>query len=426
MEQLYKNTISEYLEELGRELDITPKEHKGIVDSYNAVGDWLSKDSSSLAKFRPKIVPQGSFMLGTIVRPINDEDDIDIDLVCKLEKKPTSWTQKDLKKTVGDRLKDHETYNRMLFDYKDGEYYTNGGRRCWTLKYSDQVGYHMDILPAFSDEDLVFLMERHFSTSDLNPTELQRAAIRITDTDNKNYDTDTDIENWNKSNPFGFAKWFFAKATVRGKRMFASLNESVDPVRAYEEKKLPLQRVVQLLKRHRDIMFNQDKYNSDNRPISIIITTLAARAYDQSENLIDAYTNIVKRMRNFITEQPNPVTGTMEKWVVNPVNPEENFADKWSEVPQKEEYFYMWLDKLETDLAQLADNIGKGQDRLFESFSNMYGNNVSTRVFSAIANNKRILRESGNLGMATGSGLLGTTGTKVKDHGFRGNISNGK
>jgi hypothetical protein len=46
--------------------------------------------------------------------------------------------------------------------------------------------------------------------------------------------------------------------------------------------KTPLQRAVQLLKRHRDVYFAGDY---ENRPISIIITTLAAHAYKNQENV---------------------------------------------------------------------------------------------------------------------------------------------
>lgn len=421
MEQKYKMEINDYLEELGKELDITKTEHENIVKSYEAVGDWLSKESSSLAKYSPKILPQGSFMLGTIVRPVNEDDDIDIDLVCKLEKKPISWTQKDLKKEVGERLKSNADYNRMIYDFKNGENYNYGGRRCWTLKYSDQVGYHMDILPALSDEDLIFLMERNFSFSeDFDIEEVKKLAIRITDMEKDNYDIDTNVENWHKSNPFGYAIWFFDKAVTSTRKMFY-LNESVDPVRAFENKKLPLQRVVQLLKRHRDIMFSSDKFESDDKPISVIITTLAAKAYDNSENVIDAYTNIVRKMRNYISDI-NPITGKIEKWVQNPVNNLENYADKWSEVKQKEDYFYLWLDKLEEDLDRLSKTLGKGQDMLFESFSDMYGNNVSKKTFSNIGERKRLSRENGNLFMATGTGLLGSSGVEVKKHGFEGNL----
>jgi hypothetical protein len=36
-------------------------------------------------------------------------------------------------------------------------------------------------------------------------------------------------------------------------------------------------------------------------------------------------------------------------WVANPVNPDENFADKWAAEPQKRTNFYMWLDQAQRD-----------------------------------------------------------------------------
>lgn len=422
MERFYKTEISEYLEELGEELDINQKEHEGIVKSYEAVGNWLSKDDSSLTPYNPKILPQGSFMLGTIVKPINPADDIDIDLVCKLERKPIAWTQRDLKIKIGNQLKSNSTYDRMLGDHNNGENYDEGGRRCWTLKYSDGAGYHMDILPSFSSESLTYLMEKTFSMdSVLNERELEVLAIRITDTEKENYKTDNNIENWHKSNPFGYAQWFLQKALISKRKMF-SLNESIDPVRKYEREKLPLQRVVQLLKRHRDIMFSSDEFESENRPISVIINTLAARAYDKSENLIDAYSGIVQRMRNFIEERLNPVTGQYEKWVVNPINRVENFADKWSDVKQKEEYFYLWLDKLEEDLGKLNNSNGKGLQYLNESLSKMYGREVTTRVFVNHGKKNVDLRGEGQLKMAVGTGMLGSVGVKVQKHNFEGDF----
>jgi len=422
MEQIYKTEISEYLEELGKELDITQKEHEEIVKSYQAVGNWLSKDDSSLTPYNPKILPQGSFMLGTIVKPINPADDIDIDLVCKLEKKPNAWTQRDLKIRVGDQLKSNSTYDRMLWEHKDGENYDEGGRRCWTLKYADVAGYHMDILPSFSSEGLTYLMEKTFSgDSELNEHDLQALAIRITDTEKENYSTDNNIENWHKSNPFGYAQWFLQKALISKRRMF-SLNESIDPVREYEKEKLPLQRVVQLLKRHRDIMFSSDEFDCENRPISVIITTLATLAYDRSENLIDAYSGIVARMRSYIEDRFNPETGQYEKWVANPINKVENFADKWIDVKQKEEYFYLWLDRLEEDLEKINYSKGRGLQYLNESLSKMYGKEVTTRVFVNSGKKKMDLREQGHLKMAGGIGILGEVGTKVQQHNFEGDF----
>lgn len=193
-------------------------------------------------------------------------------------------------------------------------------------------------------------------------------------------------------------------------------------MKPYQKEKMPLQRVIQLLKRHRDIMFCSDELDSENRPISIIITTLAARAYDRSENIVDAYVNIVSTMRGFIETKLNRKTGRYERWVSNPVNDEENFADKWSDVPQKEEYFYKWLDKLEEDLETIKYSQGVGLQRLNESFSAQYGDKVVNKAFADYGENNRVLRESGLRKMAGRTGLLGSVGTSIPNHNFEGNL----
>ncbi len=99
-----KKQFSEIFEELSNNLDISETQHNNAVKSYQAVGNWLAQEDSILAKYKPQILTQGSFLLGTVIQPINDTDDIDIDLVCELTGKNADWSQKDLKRIVGERL----------------------------------------------------------------------------------------------------------------------------------------------------------------------------------------------------------------------------------------------------------------------------------------------------------------------------------
>lgn len=82
-----KKQFSEILEELGKTLDITETQHNAAVNSYEFVGNWLADSNSLLAPYKPEILPQGSFMLGTMIQPVNENDELDIDLVCRLEGK---------------------------------------------------------------------------------------------------------------------------------------------------------------------------------------------------------------------------------------------------------------------------------------------------------------------------------------------------
>ena len=275
---------------LSESLDITETQYEAAVRSYRAVGDWLAKADSVLVSYNPIIRAQGSFMLGTMIRPLNEQDDLDIDLVCELTGKGASWTQYDLKHKVGNRLKDHETYKRML----DEE-----GRRCWTLKYAQESNYHMDILPCLVAKDYKTVMERSFSASLGAIRELDNLAIRITDKESANYRYDPSPENWMKSNPFGYGIWFIQRATAGDRQKMMLLAESVRAVPKYQSNKTPLQRAVQILKRHRDIMFAGD----EDKPVSIIITTLAAKAYQGEGSITEALQTILIHMDKYILNE---------------------------------------------------------------------------------------------------------------------------
>ena len=148
--------ISVLLNEIGKALDVTKTEYEQITTSYKAVGNYLAEDPCPLKAYSPQIRPQGSFLLGTAVRPVSEDADLDIDLVCELTKKPFYWTQYFTKNAVGDRLKESDRYRNML----DKE-----GKRCWTLKYADGK-YHMDVLPCVVNEGYVTALERMLASSD--------------------------------------------------------------------------------------------------------------------------------------------------------------------------------------------------------------------------------------------------------------------
>ena len=94
--------------------------------------------------------------------------------------------------------------------------------------------------------------------------------------------------------------------------------------------------------------------NSDPKPISIIITTLAAAAYRGENDLEGAMQGILKGMGALVRETTPRVA--------NPVNPEEDFADKWP-TPEGlklglEENFWAWLKRARSDFDALraSDN----------------------------------------------------------------------
>jgi len=161
--------------------------------------------------------------------------------------------------------------------------------------------------------------------------------------------TDTELRLWQFSNPIDYAEWFkeqmkvvlMEKRAAYAKRYHMSIEE----VPEYEVK-TPLQRVVQILKRHRDIYFQNDLCN---RPVSIIITTLAAKAYQNQTDLYDALVSVATRMHEYIEKRDDG-----KWWVQNPVDEGENFADKWNEYSERRKAFFGWLEQVRDDFVSIG------------------------------------------------------------------------
>jgi len=165
------------------------------------------------------------------VRPFDTKCDYDTDLVCVLERKKESVTQADLKDMLGNRIRENAEYAKVL----------SPSRRCWNLSFPKQ--FHMDVLPSIPNTDQV-------------PN-----GILL---------TDTELLHWQKSNPIDYADWFYDSMRPQVVEFRESLAKSmslnIEDVPEWQGK-TPLQRAVQILKRHRDVRFQKDP---ENRPVSII------------------------------------------------------------------------------------------------------------------------------------------------------------
>lgn len=374
---------------LGETLDITATQYNALVQSYNAVGKFL-QDDPELGSYDPLVSPQGSLRLGTIIQPVNEGDDMDVDLVFRLNDKNPVWTQQTLKDKVGARLKNSPRYSKML----DKE-----GKRCWTLIYRQdsenlKERYHMDILPSVAskdyDEQMRLVLAEAF---DVN--KIDKISIRITDKERAGYYTQTDIRDWLKSNPDGYAIWFASRCKENvSKRQL--LMEDIIPIGKYNPNKTPLQRIVQILKRHRDIMFDHD----DDKPISIIITTLAARAYKGEADVLEGLVNVVAHMKNYIIKD----TDGSDK-VANPLNPFENYAEKWKIVPKKRENFYKWLDAVNRDLNTILSSNGPA---IWNSMKKPFGQIIVESANKRYAEIKKTGFSSG--AKIASTGVLGSIG----------------
>lgn len=372
--------LDEILKEIVNEISITPTMLDKAITSYEAVGTWLGEG----IKYDMKIFPQGSMNLGTTNKPITDKDDYDVDLVCLLEN-GKELVAREIKHIVGDRLKEHKIYREKILE--EGE-----GKRCWKMQYDE---FHMDILPCVP----------RYIYKEPDITE-----IRLTHKKDSYYED-------RYSNPTGYRKWFekcMEKTLKIFKEAYAIENKmEIIDVPIYRIK-TPLQMAIQLLKRHRDIYFQKD---DENAPISVIITTLAAKAYTGEESVYETLVNVLSKMSTFI-EMRNGVY-----WIQNPVMPLENFADKWQECPQKKIAFENWIQKAREDFITNPLNL-VGIDKIGDSFKKSLGEAPVKRALNNCADKKRNARDNKELystGLLTGIATQKVAGaTLIKGHTFFG------
>lgn len=83
-------------------LDISIAEQERAIARYEDLGNWLNSEHGGRAEVR--VYAQGSFRLGTVVRPVDFGGDFDIDLVFLRRLARISITQRDLKEQAGAQL----------------------------------------------------------------------------------------------------------------------------------------------------------------------------------------------------------------------------------------------------------------------------------------------------------------------------------
>lgn len=343
--------LAQSLEAAAHSLDIPPGKYKEAVERYTAVANWLDAAGTTFKTFAPAVSVQGSFRLGTVVRPVihGKEADYDIDLVCRLDAPGPSMTPRKLKHLVGDRLKENGNYSRML----DKE-----GRRCWTLNYAeaDGIGFHMDVLPSTPGNPTTLLAAEIQGV----PHMFALHAIELSERRGDEQYV------WlpGGSNPSGYALWFESVnreasvrvAPVQRKMIYESNRTAFASVQSVPDAliRTPLQRAVQVLKRHRDVRFAGHPLEAE-KPISVIITTLAATGYRGETDVATLLAGILERIEDFATS--GIIRRDGDRWVIpNPVNPAENFADRWNDPGSKRaEAFFKWVAWARQDLALAED-----------------------------------------------------------------------
>lgn len=361
----------ELLARIAQELQLDRSRSDRMETAYNAVSDLLKRDNDFFDKLEIEVYAQGSKRTGTTVKPINGED-FDLDIVLHIFDPYYNHTPE-------------EIFNALVRSLEKDPYYSEimqKKKRCVRLNYKSD--FHMDILPGCM------------------PNLFQNEMIMI---------PEKALKSWSSGNPKGYSKWFLEIAATAKEPYLKRYAEVLLKAQVETEKlptelylKSPLQRGVQLVKRCRDIYF-QDK---DFKVSSIVLTTLTAQFYEGEESIFETLDHVVNRIKASYLDAFN----RKEKFkVINPVNPEEDFTDSWTE--RHYESFYNFI----SDFHEKWNSLKNSFESSKEEYIRLFGEGVYKKALSDQALN---FRNSTNDYFAKSSGLI-TSGKALTDS--KGNIN---
>jgi len=321
------------LERMCQALELTATQYDTAKRRYESVGTWLAEAESPLLRAL-SIYLQGSTALGTTVKPIG-RNEHDVDLVAHMPNfgpLPPAI----VKKTIGERLRANGNFAPLLVEMP----------RCWRLDYANE--FHLDITPSIRNPECG-------NGGELVP--------------------DKALKEWKASNPKGYNALFDRRAELQPRMRMLKSEGAQDRARADSVEPYPistglkgmLRRTIQVAKRHRDVYFAD--LDPSLAPISVVITTLAARSYEYCirhfvyDSELDVVRDIIRHMPAFIETR---MVGARRHWSIwNETTSGENFAEKWNNDPCRAEAFFAWHTQATADLDRLADI--EGIDRLNKS-----------------------------------------------------------
>lgn len=195
-----------------------------------------------------------------------------------------------------------------------------------------------------------------------------------------------------------------------------------EPFPAKSPVKGVLRRTVQLLKRDRDIAYQNE--DPALKPLSIIITALASKAYEYCvlhyyyDNELDLLCDTIRGMPWFI--ETTVVGGDRHYLVWNETTIGENFAEKWNSDKRRAKHFYAWHQQALNHFEALKTLTGL--DKVGRGLGEVLGNDPVNKAMRALSDEISEARTSNRLYIAPTVGLVTglASGTRVQANTFFG------
>jgi len=357
------NPLSDLLTDAAKEMDLPPEMRSVIRGIYQRAETYLRSNLDERSDWQ--VYPQGSVRLLTVTRP-HHKSDYDLDVVVRSDKTKDQLTQAELKSDIGEVI---TGFAKAEATEDTPPTACDEGGRCWTISYP---GVHVDWLPAIPDLEA-----------------RQDSGILL---------TDQKLTRWQFGDPKAYADWFhqqsiseflIAKAFMARE---ASVNVEDIPD---DEVRTTLHRLAQVLKIHRNEFFAA---NPKFQPPSIILTHLAALSYSGGI--------LIDELANAAIDLPTYMVRSGDCWTLeNPTQPQENFADRWTDAHQQA--FDKWIAKLRRDIDDL-DTVPAGLDNMVMRLGESFGHDTITKAASRYGAGAKNAVAAGAVGI-TSSGLLTRT-----------------
>lgn len=379
------------LKKILEKVDLTKTQRDRAIDLYTNVCKSIEEKSGLEISF----YAQGSFATKTAIRPYKNGRDraYDVDVICEVNVPKESISPKILKEYFRNALKD----SRYSDIFKEWD-------KCFTIEFTEQDGvdFSIDIIPSVpEDYGTVQLL-----TGITENPHLVKSSVAIPNTLDGN-------DHWITNNPKGYVTWFdneilqFHSRYLLEKRdnsFSASIEELPE-----DEFNNNLLNIIKILKRTRDVFYY--RRNSDNKPSSIIITTIIgklAKNLRPTSSELDLLKQVIAQLQqlknyptNSLSKRMNVtgyaisdiITRDMGQWVLNnPANGKDNILNSWNEDETKAKDFFIWIDDLQNTFATLIEK--NNEERSITEIYNAFAidspvSNTEKKQFSVTSNSSK-------------------------------------
>lgn len=326
--------VDKYLNMIGDKIQLPDNKRKEINDSYKAISGFIENNNELIGDVDYSIYYHGSFAIDTAIKPVKGED-FDLDIIVEFDMSKKDMSANEFYRTffntfVGSRYEDmaEEYRNSVRIDYESN--------------------YHFDIMPSV-------------------PIRANSRALNVPDAKKRD---------WVIRSPKTYISWFKSMTEkIKGYKVSTSdsgrmlMESDIKPLKLRQpyETTPTLVRVVQLIKRMKDIFFHD--YDGEREPQSIVITTLAAKYYDGEYSVFEALSNIVRKMKSLYDNNNRFV-------VKNPSYTDEVFTEKW---PRHVEYYDNYRDFICFASSKIQDLANPAKAK--KAFTDLFGGSPFNEIF---------------------------------------------